>query len=1467
MGAVSDLSAPGARALLIATSTHVGSSLPDVPSARRSAEALRDRLVRVCGMPPERVRLLPDPESPVDVARAVAEEAAATATTLLVHYVGHGLWGPGGQLYLATTHTDDLVPGLAGYQAYPFAELRQALSSARATSVVVLLDCCFSGRAHVPAPSLDRVFDTPPVHGFYLLGSAEQLASAPTREEHTAFTGELIRLLDDGDPRAGAVLTLDDAHHHLFRAMRARGAPLPRRQEGGRSGQLVLAPNAAFTAVPGVRDVDGQSAGRSPYPGLEPYGEEDARYFHGRDELARRLFERVSQDGGPVLVVGASGSGKTSLVRAGLLPLVRRAPGWSSRVLTPGEHPLHRLADALGVTAGDAVPTAMAEPATVAGWVETAQQRTLVVVDQLEEMLALCPDESERTAFTTALAVLAAAERVSVVGVLRADFYAQATTYPELASSLRERQFLVAPLDPEQARAAVEGPARAAGLHLDDGLVELVLTDLGVGHRRGIAAGALPLLSHTLWATWRLRNGNRLTVRAYRETGGVDGAIARTADDTIAALDADARDAARRMLPRLVHVGTGSDSGGADTARPMDRAELMRGLDPDTAERALRALVAARLLTVDRDVARISHEALLRTWPALSRWVEADRERLGLAQRLSEDAAAWEEQRHDPSLLYRGTRLAVALERLSGRDGDALGDVAQDFLAAAATHQRRGRRIRTQLVASLVLLLVVAVAAAAMALAQRGEATAQARAASARALIATADSVRGTDPRLALRLGVAAYRLDPDGPARAALAETLSTSRYAGELPPHSEQVTALGLSADGRRLAVGTPAAVKLWDVGDDPRRPSPAGQASAGFNGAVSAVAWQPGGDLLVVGDASSVHFFSAPAGTEPRHLGDFSLSGGRVRALTWSNDGAVLLIGNNASAVLATVVDGTATITHVLPAHNQSQSTYLALSGDGRLAVVTTDGGGAQLWDVTDPWAPRALGAPLTADSPIMSVAISSDGTAVAAGTMGSSVALWDVRDRGRPRKIDTVTARFGLVAPITRISFTPDDRKVVTSDFTGAVTLTSLSTSTPVAEIDELGTKEASPDVAVHTGHLAGFVVDRARGLLLTVAAGDEVVRLWSLDERETRMVRRGVPVAAHEPGTREGTISTAERIATSTGIDGTLLVLDVAEDGTLTPRPAVRFTDRLRPTDRLGRSALAPDGRTVVTAGGTDDTESQLWDIPPTGAPVPSGEPVEHDSPAVATAWTPDGRHLVVGHEKGGITVHDVTDRDSPVQVASRETGAAVHDLVMATNIPRAAVSTSAGRVELWDFTDAGSPRSAGGVPAGSATGRPAMALSADGSLLAVGEPSGTVRLWHVADAANPEQLASWRTTTLAIIPALAFSPDAGVLATSGLLELQLWDLTDRRVPRKLGFSMRSEIVLPVSLTFRPDGATLLSQTITEVDSWDMTAATATRDKAIELACRRLSGLPLGRESWQRYLPGQTYLDTCADSPS
>lgn len=1466
MRAVSDLAEPGARALLIATSEHIGSSLPDVPSARRSAQALRDRLVRVCGMPSERVRLLPDPGAPVDVARAVAEEAAATATTLLVHYVGHGLWGPDGQLYLATGHTDDLVPGLAGYQAYPFAELRQALSSARAASVVVLLDCCFSGRARVPAPSLDRVFDTPPVHGFYLLGSAEQLASAPTEDEHTAFTGELIRLLDDGDPRAGAALTLDDAYHHLFRAMRARGAPLPRRQEGGRSGQLVLAPNAAFTAVSGARELGGQSPGRSPYPGLEPYGEEDARYFHGREELAQRLFDRVSHDDGAVLVVGASGSGKTSLVHAGLLPLVRRVPGWSCTVFSPGEHPLHRLADALGVTDGDAVPAAMADPATVAGWVKTAQRRLLVVVDQLEEVLALCPDESQRAAFTAALAALAAVERVSVVGVLRADFYAQATTYPELASSLRERQFLVAPLGPEQARAAVEGPARAAGLHLDDGLVELVLTDLGVGHRRGIAAGALPLLSHTLWATWRLRSGNRLTVRAYRETGGVDGAIARTADDAIAGLDVDARDAARRMLPRLVHVGTGPDS--ADTARPLDRADLMRGSDLDAAERALRALVAARLLTVDRDVVRISHEALLRTWPTLAQWVGADRERLVLAQRLSEDAAAWEEQRRDPSLLYRGTRLEVALDRLNGSDGDALGDVAQDFLTAATTHRRRGRRVRTALVASLVLLLVVAVAAAAVAVAQRGEAAAQARAASARALIATADSVRGTDPRLALRLAVAAYHLDPDGPARAALAETLSTSRYEGELPPHSEPVTALGLSADGRRLAGGTPTTVQVWDVGDDPRRPSPVGQTSAEFNGTVSAVAWQPGGDLLVVGDASSVHFFTAPTDAAPEHLRTARLSGGQVHTLTWSNDGTILLVANDTHAALVTVADGTATTTHVFPAHDDSLSTYPALSGDGRLAIVNADDGGAQLWDVADPRAPRALGPPLTADSPITSVAISSDGTAVAAGTAGSSVALWDVRDRERPRSIGDAGVRFGLAAPINRISFTPGDRKVVTSDITGAVTLTSLSRSTPVAELEHLDdTIGASPDVAVHPGQLTGFAVDRRRGLLLTAAAGDPVVRLWSLDERETRPVRRGAPVPAHESGTRRGTIATAGTIATSTGIDGTLLVLDVADDGTLTPRPPVRFTDRPWSTDQLGRSALAPDGRTVVTAGGTDDKGSQLWDIPPTGAPVPVGEPVEHDSPAVAAAWTPDGRNLVVGHEDGAITVHDVTDRGAPVQVASRETGTEVHDVVMAADVPRAVVSTSSGRIELWDLTDTGSPRSTGGVPAGDVTGQPAMALSADGSLLAVSEPSGTVRLWHVADAANPEQVASWRTTALGLIPALAFSRDARVLATSGLLEVQLWDLTDRRVPRKLGFSLRGEIVLPVSLAFRPDGATLVSQTITEVDSWDVTAATATRDKAVELACARLSRLPLGRDAWNRYLPGQDYVDTCADGPS
>lgn len=751
------LSGEGVRVLLIATATHDDDALPAVPAVRRSAEDLRAVLLER-GVRPEALRLVLDPADARAMATAVTEEAQRATAVLLVYFIGHGLPGPGGELHLAARSTGaTLVPGLAEHQALSFATLRQALSTSRAASVVVVLDCCYSGRSSLEARAHAPGFELAPAHGLYLIGSAEQLALAEPDAAHTAFTGTVIDLLTHGDPRGPRQLTLDALYDAVFRTMRDAQQPLPRRQAGDRSGNLVLAPNPAVSAQPAAPPDEPQDPGRCPYPGLDAFGIDDVGLFHGREQMTKRLLAAVAESDGPLVLVGASGSGKTSLLNAGLLAELRAdglpgSAGWPVVRVTPGASPLDRLAARLDAASPDAADLLRADPGHTARLVgDRLGPRLVLLVDQLEELFTLCPDPAERTAFLRAVTALAepAEERPGalVVFTLRADFYGQAAAHPELLPSLRDRQLLVEPMAGDELRAAIERPAAAAGLTLDDGLADLILHELGPPR-----AGVLPLLSHVLWSTWRRRSGSRLTVAGYRAVGGISEAIAATAEQVYGELDEPGRDAVRQMLPRLVRVGEDA----ADTARPVERSALLHDLpDLHAAQRAIDRLTEARLLTLDRDTARISHEVLLRAWPRLKKWIDADRDWLRAAQQLADDVGAWRQADRDPSLLYRGNRLAAVRERAAG--AAALEPELAEFIDVSRRHERRRTRRDRIAVALLVVLLLVAAGLTTWATKANQETQRQLRIAQSRALAEDSMRFRDLDPRVALQLAQAAW--------------------------------------------------------------------------------------------------------------------------------------------------------------------------------------------------------------------------------------------------------------------------------------------------------------------------------------------------------------------------------------------------------------------------------------------------------------------------------------------------------------------------------------------------------------------------------------------------------------------------------------------------------------------------------------------------------------------------------------
>jgi WD40 repeat protein/transcriptional regulator with XRE-family HTH domain len=449
-----------------------------------------------------------------------------------------------------------------------------------------------------------------------------------------------------------------------------------------------------------VRREDAPEPGMSPYKGLEYFDEADAGLFVGREALTARLAERVlsfdskkaAADQRFFAIVGASGSGKSSLVRAGLVPALRwdkRSANWQIHVLTPTAHPLESLATALSQENGSAASiTSMMDdlqkdPRHLGIYIkrelkDIGASHLVLVIDQFEELFSLCRSEEERSAFIDNLLTASSDGdgQAIVVITLRADFYAHCASYPQLRQALARQQEYIGAMSDEEMRRAIEEPARRGRWEFEEGLVDLILHD--VGHE----PGALPLLSHALLETWQRRHGHMLTLSGYTSAGGVRGAIAETAESVFTDQFTHAQQViAKRIFLRLTELGDETATG--DTRRRATFNELiLKPEESEATQAVLNALVEARLVTTSEDCVEVAHEALIREWPTLRGWLEDNREGLRLHRQLTDAAQDWQAAEREPDLLFRGVRLGQAREWAAAHSDD-LNVLEREFLEAS----------------------------------------------------------------------------------------------------------------------------------------------------------------------------------------------------------------------------------------------------------------------------------------------------------------------------------------------------------------------------------------------------------------------------------------------------------------------------------------------------------------------------------------------------------------------------------------------------------------------------------------------------------------------------------------------------------------------------------------------------------------------------------------------------------------
>ena len=1178
-----------------------------------------------------------------------------------------------------------------------------------------------------------------------------------------------------------------------------------------------------------ARQEDAPATGVAPYKGLLFFDEADSDLFFGRETLTTRLAGHVidlaaNASTRLLAVVGASGSGKSSLVRAGLAVALRRA-GWDVHILTPTAQPLKVLAVSLN--------TSNAE-------------RVLILVDQFEEVFTLCRDEVERISFiekllsaaTLTSSPLSRQERSGgegqtiVVIALRADFYSHCAQYPLLRQAVAAQQEYIGQMTMGELRRAIEEPAKCGGWEFEPGLVDILLNDVGAHGKSGPEPGALPLLSHALLATWERRRGRTFTLDGYHASGGVRGAIAETAESVFTdQLNQEQQKLAHDVFMRLTELGEDTE----DTRRRAALNELVRQSAEATQLRAvLNTLAEARLITLNEDSAEVAHEALIREWARLHEWLTQDREGLLLHRHLTESAHEWESRGRDVSELYRGARLAQTQEwaqayeeRLNAseraflsasfdqeqhdtlereaqrqRELEAAQKLAETETARVQEQTRSIQQLRQRAVylfGALAVAMIAAILAgvfanrngklavtnASIAATSQAEASARAIAevnamneskkaqhealiASVRELSSAANSNLSVDPERSILLALQAIKLTEAAKqpalleAQEALHRAVQVSRVQLTLRGHTGEITGLTFSPDGTRLAtISDDGNIKIWDAAS--------GQELLTIPITITRpnlyriLSFSSDGKQLAASDGHLAKLWDATSGKER-----MTLAGHADEVL------AVMFSPINNASIATASADGVVkvwdaasgqellTLSDPIPSYGSPRAT-LAFSSDGtRLAHGRNTT--VTVWELPSGQILQTITDPTLAN--INSVALKPNGNLLALGNSNSTWGLWDVSTGGNLR------TGFGHSSILSQVAFDSSGKQLVTASEDGTAKIWDAATARELLTL---------------AGHASGIeaVTFSPDGGKLATASRDTTVRIWDISPRggsewfNLTGHTNAIWGLAYSP---DGTL-----IATGSR-DSTVKFWDAKTGAELFTLPGF-----IGDTSRI---AFSPDSKRLLVNGSTlPEFEATVWDIATRKVLLT----LPHDAWVFGAAYSPNGKYIATSSEDGIAKIWDA------------QTGKLIHDLNGHTRViqrvafspdgKRLATASEDGTAKLWDVTT-GIILFTLSSHRGTVSG---AIFSPDGTLLATISNDGTAKLWN---AATGQELFTFGGHNGPIM-GVAFSSDGQLLATASTDgTAKIWDVSAGAEAQPLTLYGHTGPV--INVTFSPDGTRLVT---------------------------------------------------------